>query len=577
MRQLFYGKISDFNSFGSGSSSFNSSFIRIRGDFDTASKTITNVINQTGYEGLEEIRVGQQLISSTYMPTATIITAVDVLAQTITVEDFPSVTGTNALARVQPAEGQYYIRSASLFDPQTLVTPNDITGSENIEYTNSTIYAVLGAAANSTGTTIPGRFHKYSITDVTYRNNITSDISFYVTWSEDNQTQAESGDFFQTSAPILPIVALSTTESLAPIFNKSGITGITDLPAGSDAAAFQIEVQDFFDDLSITDIYYTGSLVSKNNGDINFTGSGVVVTTSGSNGVTVEIAGTPGSSGTSGIDGTSGSSGIDGTSGSSGIDGTSGSSGANGIDGTSGSSGSSGIDGIDGTSGSSGSSGIDGIDGTSGSSGIDGTSGSSGIDGTSGSSGIDGTSGSSGANGIDGTSGSSGSSGIDGTSGSSGIDGTSGSSGSSGIDGTSGSSGIDGTSGSSGIDGTSGSSGASISILNPLNNAILTSDGTSDGIVAESNFTFDGSALVITGSFDLSGSSIFSGSIFIDNPVTGASDNNIFLVTTNIANGDPNKFRINEEGVVIFGAFDTPPTVVSGGMFYSGGAFYLYE
>ena len=511
MRQLFYGKISDFNSFGSGSSSFNSSFIRIRGDFDTASKTITNVINQTGYEGLEEIRVGQQLISSTYMPTATIITAVDVLAQTITVEDFPSVTGTNALARVQPAEGQYYIRSASLFDPQTLVTPNDITGSENIEYTNSTIYAVLGAAANSTGTTIPGRFHKYSITDVTYRNNITSDISFYVTWSEDNQTQAESGDFFQTSAPILPIVALSTTESLAPIFNKSGITGITDLPAGSDAAAFQIEVQDFFDDLSITDIYYTGSLVSKNNGDINFTGSGVVVTTSGSNGVTVEIAGTPGSSGTSGIDGTSGSSGIDGTSGSSGIDGTSGSSGANGIDGTSGSSGSSGIDGIDGTSGSSG------------------------------------------------------------------IDGTSGSSGSSGIDGTSGSSGIDGTSGSSGIDGTSGSSGASISILNPLNNAILTSDGTSDGIVAESNFTFDGSALVITGSFDLSGSSIFSGSIFIDNPVTGASDNNIFLVTTNIANGDPNKFRINEEGVVIFGAFDTPPTVVSGGMFYSGGAFYLYE
>jgi len=124
--------------------------------------------------------------------------------------------------------------------------------------------------------------------------------------------------------------------------------------------------------------------VSKNNGDINFTGSGVVVTTSGSNGVTVEIAGTPGSSGTSGIDGTSGSSGIDGTSGSSGIDGTSGSSGANGIDGTSGSSGSSGIDGIDGTSGSSGSS------GSSGTSGADGSSGLSGTNGTSGSSGRDG-------------------------------------------------------------------------------------------------------------------------------------------------------------------------------------------
>jgi len=720
MRQLFYGKISEFSAFGSGSTSFNNSFIRVRGDFNTTSKIITNVINQTGFEGLEEIRVGQQLISSTYMPIATIITAVDVLAQTITVNDFPSVNGTNQTIRIQPSEGQYYIRSASFFDPQGLIDTNDVTGSENIYYTNSPKYAVLGAASNSSGITIPGRFHKYTITDVTYRDNITSDISFYVTWSEDNQSQAESGDFFQTSIPTLPIVSLSTTESLAPAFSKTGITGITDLPAGSDAAAFQIEVQSFFDELTPSNIYYTGSLVSKNNGDINFTGSGVVVTTSGSNGVTVEIAGTPGSSGTSGIDGTSGSSGIDGTSGSSGIDGTSGSSGANGIDGTSGSSGSSGIDGIDGTSGSSGSS------GSSGTSGADGSSGLSGTNGTSGSSGRDGfttgviyyfnesvvevspykqlskdvivsaeqsvtvsaikntdtklqtyisspfgfniipggvqrfklwttkpsvnddvelfvtlkvtdgsgnvlqtlgnsqpiqigwnnnnttpvlletditllggiidpsyrmmvdiwarnnenqdldttfyTEGVSHYSYVITTTGQIAS--TSGTSGTSGIDGTSGSSG---IDGTSGSSGIDGTSGSSGIDGTSGSSGASISILNPLNNAILTSDGTSDGIVAESNFTFDGSALVITGSFNLSGSSIFSGSIFIDNPVTGASDNNIFLVTTNISNGDPNKFRINEEGVVVFGSFASPPTVVTGGMYYSSGSFFISE
>jgi len=211
--------------------------------------------------------------------------------------------------------------------------------------------------------------------------------------------------------------------------------------------------------------------------------------------------GTSGSSGVDGTDGTSGSSGVDGTdgtSGSSGIDGTDGTSGSSGIDGTDGTSGSSGVGGTDGTSGSSG---IDGTDGTSGSSGIDGT------DGTSGSSGIGGTDGTSGSSGIDGTDGTSGSSGIggtDGTSGSSGIDGTDGTSGSSGIDGT------DGTSGSSGIDGTDGTSGTSgtsgigfDTIINPGNNRVLTSDGSTNRAIAESGLTFRGEILSVEGELTL--------------------------------------------------------------------------
>ena len=51
-RQLFFGKINNFTSFVSGSTSFNNGFIRIRGDFDTASKTITNVVDVSGYEGI---------------------------------------------------------------------------------------------------------------------------------------------------------------------------------------------------------------------------------------------------------------------------------------------------------------------------------------------------------------------------------------------------------------------------------------------------------------------------------------------------------------------------------------------
>jgi hypothetical protein len=220
-RQLFFGKIDNFTSLVSGSTSFNNGFIRIRGDFDTASKTITNVVDVAGYEGISAIKVGQQLIASTVMPTATVITAVDAGAGTITVNDFPSATGTNSLARIQPQEGQAFIRSGSLTDPQSLIRVNDITGSEDSDYTNSPLYAVLGQAFDGTSN-IPGRFHKYVITDILYRDNVANEFSAYVTWSEATQTEAQSGDRFSTTAGVLPIVALTHTESLAPLMIVTG-------------------------------------------------------------------------------------------------------------------------------------------------------------------------------------------------------------------------------------------------------------------------------------------------------------------------------------------------------------------
>jgi hypothetical protein len=176
-----------------------------------------------------------------------------------------------------------------------------------------------------------------------------------------NGTQLESGDeFFEGGSQILPIVSLTTSESLAPIF-ATNLSGITDLPAGSNFAGYQIELQNFFDDLTITDVFYTGSLVVGNASNLNFTGSGVEVTASGSNGVLINITGGGGGSNTSGTSGQvhqvhqvlqeSGSSGSSGTSG------ESGSSGSSGTSGESGSSGSSGTSGADGSSGSSGTSG----------------------------------------------------------------------------------------------------------------------------------------------------------------------------------------------------------------------------
>jgi hypothetical protein len=79
----------------------------------------------------------------------------------------------------------------------------------------------------------------------------------------ENGTQTENGDtFYPGVGQSIPIVELSTSESLAPMFSTR-ITGLTDLPASSEFAGYQIETVDFFDDIILTDIYYTGSLVSS--------------------------------------------------------------------------------------------------------------------------------------------------------------------------------------------------------------------------------------------------------------------------------------------------------------------------
>lgn len=139
-------------------------------------------------------------------------------------------------------------------------------------------------------------------------------------------------------------------------------------------------------------------------------------------------------------------------------------------------------------------------------SGTSGTSGGTGASGTSGTSGQDGVSGTSGTSGTRGSSGTSGTSGTTGTSGSSGTSGTTGSSGTSGIAGTSGTA---GTSGGTGVSGTSGTSGTGFStVTNFGDNRILTSDGTSNAAIAESNITFDGSVLSITGSMNMATGSL---------------------------------------------------------------------
>ena len=287
-RQLFYGKLSNATPIGNGSNSY----IRVRFNATTSSTTLTNVTDESGYFGQDKIRVGQILVESSAFPSGTVITAVDTANNTITVEDNPLTAESQGLGRISPPQGEYYIASASLTDPQGIVDFRDITGSNDTDFTSDgTVYSILGDAVTPDQTSIPGRFHKYTISEVFYRNPSGTEGSIYIKWGEKG-TESESGDEMSVgSNQSLAIVALTPSESLAPIFTRN-LAGIQELNTGQETAAFQIEIQDFLDDIVAgVDVYYTGSSVRGNAEDLFFTGSGVTVTSTGSRGVIIDIPG----------------------------------------------------------------------------------------------------------------------------------------------------------------------------------------------------------------------------------------------------------------------------------------------
>ena len=118
---------------------------------------------------------------------------------------------------------------------------------------------------------------------------------------------------------------------------------------------------------------------------------------------------------------------------------------------------------------------------------------------------------------------------------------SSGTSGSSGSSGTSGSSGSSGTSGSSGSSGTSGTGFSTVQ--DPGLTRILTSDGTTDGAIAQSGLTYDGTQLKVSGDTIVYGdnyvhstgqTSISSGTTIITTiPVSSGSSVNFEYVIKN--------------------------------------------
>jgi len=57
--------------------------------------------------------------------------------------------------------------------------------------------------------------------------------------------------------------------------------------------------------------------------------------------------------------------------------------------------------------------------------------------------------------------------------------------------------------------------------------------------------------------------------------VTGSDGAPPFLIAMPTVGDDPNKLKVNEQGITVFGEASSTPTAIEGGIYYRNGVFYV--
>ena len=182
--KLFYGYLSSVNPIESNNNSFN----RINFNSTSGSPTITDVIANGSFAGLDLIYIGMQMDATGVFSDA-IITEINGDSITFDVNATATKTDQTGLGRVSPGPGQYFIPSASLYDPAGQQTVRSITGSNDSTFDGiSSIYSIVGPASNSSNNAIAGRFYKYDITDIPYKSGNT-EFSILINYAESGSSE----------------------------------------------------------------------------------------------------------------------------------------------------------------------------------------------------------------------------------------------------------------------------------------------------------------------------------------------------------------------------------------------------
>ena len=265
IKQLFIGKLSSV-------SPTYDNIVAINGDTVNGQNTITNVSPFNAAQDVSLLKVGQTINTVTGGGFSSDVTITNINGTTLTVDATSVASQTGGIFTADTPAGTYFINSASFFDPQNTVTVNDVTGSLDADYNEelSPLYSILGQAANSLGgSQITGKYHYYKITNVTYRDFASAEISAFVEWGEAG-VESDSGDaLFAGSNQTLAIGSMSVTSSQMTQFGDDLLTG---LGVGADVGSYQITLPSVIDKTGSEDPFpYTGS--AEITGSLEVTGS----------------------------------------------------------------------------------------------------------------------------------------------------------------------------------------------------------------------------------------------------------------------------------------------------------------
>ena len=238
-KQLFIGKLSSVTP-------KYDNVIALNGNTTSGQPQITNAVAISGFN-LALLRVGQTINTISGGGFSSDVTITNISGTTITVNANAAATQTGGTFTADTPAGVYFFESASFLDPQNVMTVNNITGSADADFdiSKSGSFAILGPATNTLGGSIvPGKFHYYTITEVTSRDVGGSTISAFVGWGEVG-TESDSGNFLSTTPNLaVAIGSLSITASQMNIFGDEVITGLS---PGADVAAYQIALPQIID------------------------------------------------------------------------------------------------------------------------------------------------------------------------------------------------------------------------------------------------------------------------------------------------------------------------------------------
>ena len=281
MSQLFLGKFDNDSTVGSQYFAF------FNASTTAGSAQITSID-----ANINKLQVGQTVeeFAGAFSTPPTIV-SIDSATQITVNANASSNTTSNFFAASTPA-GTYFF-SGSMTDPNTTIFNTDITGSNDPDFNEAYgQYAILAPSKtgyNGAGAAIYGVYHIYNIEAVVARNPNLTGMEMFVTFAETG-SEVALGEYLNPGVSSYALIKRSEKEQLTPSIDNR-ITNLDSLPDDIGIASFNIAVTDYFDNFTLTDIYYTGSETKINTRAINFSGSGVNVETSGSDGVLVTIEG----------------------------------------------------------------------------------------------------------------------------------------------------------------------------------------------------------------------------------------------------------------------------------------------